>query len=74
MATTKSPGKKRDYPPVAMKKGSTIKHLAENVHKDFVRKFKFARVWGRSAKFESGQVVGMSHILLEEDVVELHIK
>lgn len=71
---TKTPGRKKDYPPVAMKKGSTVKNLAEHVHKDFVRKFKFARVWGKSSKFESGQVVGLTHVLAQEDVVELHIK
>lgn len=71
---TKSPGKKKDFPPVAMKRGSTVRDLALHIHKDFVRKFKFARVWGKSAKFESGQVVGLSHNLEQGDVIELHTK
>ena len=71
---TKSPGKKKDYPPVAMNRRSTVRDLALNVHKDFVKKFKFARVWGKSAKFDSGQMVGLSHNLAQGDVIEIHIK
>jgi hypothetical protein len=43
------------------------------VHKDFVRRFDYARVWGLSAKFE-GQRVGLNHLLKEGDVIELHLK
>ncbi|MBI2663019.1 TGS domain-containing protein [Candidatus Woesearchaeota archaeon] len=70
---TKQPGKEKDYPPVALKKGSIVRELAEHVHKDFVKKFKFARVWGKSVKFNS-QRVGMDHIMQDNDIVELHIK
>jgi ribosome-interacting GTPase 1 len=70
---TKTPGKKRDFPPVALKKGSTVEDLAAVVHKDFIRKFKFARIWGTSAKFPSQQV-GLNHKIAEEDTVEFHMK
>ena len=69
---TKQPGKKPDWPPVALKKGATIRHLAEIIHKDFIRRFRFARVWGKSAKFK-GQSVGMDHCLTDRDVVEFHM-
>lgn len=70
---TKMPGKKPDYPPVALKKGSVVGDLAGHVHKDFLQKFKFARVWGKSAKFD-GQRVGSNHKLKDNDIVELHLK
>lgn len=70
-AFTKTPGKKKDLPPVAMKKGTTVKDLAEHVHKDFIKKFKFARVWGKSAKFPGAQT-GIGHKLADDDVVEFH--
>lgn len=70
---TKQPGKKPDFPPVALKKGSTIRDLAEHVHKDFIKKFRFARLEGKSAKFK-GQQVGLNHKLQENDIVELHLK
>jgi len=67
---TKQPGKKPDFPPVALKKGANVQGLAEYVHKDFTKKFKYARIWG-SAKFP-GQVVGLNYKLADEDKVELH--
>ena len=69
---TKQPGKKPDYPPVALKKNSTIRDLAEYVHKDFLRKFDFARIWGHS-KFQA-QKVGLNYTLHDDDILELHIK
>jgi len=70
---TKTPGKEKDYPPIALKQNSTIKDLAVFIHKDFLHKFRFARVWGQSAKF-AGQSLGMDHALKDNDVVELHLK
>jgi len=70
---TKQPGKKPDYPPVALNKGSTIKDLAAYVHKDFLRKFDFARIFGKNVKFE-GQRVGLNFKLNDDDIVEIHLK
>ncbi|MCG2718391.1 MAG: TGS domain-containing protein [Nanoarchaeota archaeon] len=68
---TKQPGKKKDFPPIAMAKGSTLKDLAERVHKDFLKKFKFARVWGTSVKYPGAQS-GLNLVLHNGDVVEFH--
>ena len=70
---TKSPGEEPAYPPVALKKGSTVMDLAERIHKDFARNFRYARVWGRSVKFP-GQRVGADHVLEDGDVVEIHAR
>jgi len=69
---TKHPGRKPDAEPLVLKKGSTIKDIAEHIHKDFVKRFKFARVYGKSVKFD-GIKVGINHILADDDVVELHM-
>jgi len=69
--STKQPGKKPTYPPLALKKDSTVKDFAEHVHRDFSKKFKFARVWGESVKHNSMKC-GLKHILKEGDIVELH--
>ena len=69
---TKSTGKKVDMDdPMVMKKGSTIKNAAEEVHKDFRQKLKFALVWG-SGKFD-GQRVSQDHVLQDNDIIEIHI-
>ncbi len=70
---TKQPGRERDFPPVAFKKGSTLRDVAKKVHKDFLNSFRYAKVYGTSAKFE-GQTVGLDHVLADDDVVELHMK
>ena len=70
---TKQPGKNKEFPPVALDKGETVKDLTLKVHKDFLNRFRFARIWGPSAKF-GGQEVGLTHVLKEDDVVEFHMK
>ncbi len=70
---TKEPGKKsRMDEPVCLEKGSTVEDMAVNIHKDFIKKFKFARVWGKSAKFE-GMMAGLKHKLKDDDIVEFHL-
>jgi hypothetical protein len=69
---TKAPGKEPDYSkPFVLKKGSTVADLAGKIHKDFVEKFKTARVWGK-AVYER-QMVQRDYVLQDGDVVELHI-
>ena len=49
---SKPPGKDPDMSkPYAVPAGSTVMDVAEKVHKDFVTKLKYARIWG-SAKFD----------------------
>ena len=59
--------------PLIMFKGATIEDMCNKLHKDFVRKFKFARIWGKSAKFP-GQKQMLKHKLIDGDIVEIHIR
>jgi len=69
---SKAPGKAPDRnTPFILKNGSTVADFAQKVHKDFVDKFKAARVWGH-AVFD-GQKVQRDHVLSDGDVVELQI-
>jgi ribosome-interacting GTPase 1 len=69
---TKTPGKEADLTePVTLKKGSTVEEVALSVHKDFVAKLRYAKVWG-SGKFD-GQRVKRDYVVNEGDVIELHI-
>ncbi|WP_457753733.1 OBG GTPase family GTP-binding protein [Thermococcus sp.] len=70
---TKSPGEEPAYPPIALKKGATVLDVAKRIHKDFAKKFKYARVWGKSVKFP-GQRVGADHVLEDGDIVEIHAR
>lgn len=71
---TKEPGKKaRMDEPVCLEKGAAVEDIARNIHKDFIKKFRFARIWGKSAKFK-GMQVGLKHTLKDDDTVELHMR
>jgi ribosome-interacting GTPase 1 len=67
---SKPPGKDPDLSmPYTVPAGSTVMDVAEKVHKDFVTKLKYARVWG-SAKFD-GMKVERTYVLKDRDIVEL---
>ncbi len=69
---SKTPGKKADLnDPFALKKGSTVMDMAMAVHKDFVEKFKYARIWRKESL--QGQMINRDFVLEDEDIVELHI-
>jgi ribosome-interacting GTPase 1 len=69
---SKTPGQEPDLSrPFVLKEGDTIEEFAGNVHQDFVKNLKVARVWGEGV-FD-GQMVGRDHVLADGDVVELHI-
>jgi len=69
---TRSPGKEIDNAAMPMKIDSTALDAAKKVHKNLYKNFKFARVWGNSAKFD-GQRVGPEHVLRDGDIIEIHI-
>jgi ribosome-interacting GTPase 1 len=68
----KEPGKKPESKPMVMKKYSTVKDAAKRLHKDFVRFFRFARIYGPSAKYK-GEKVGLGHKLEDKDALEIHM-
>ena len=70
----KEVGKKPDLAePLIMFKGCTIRAVCNKLHKDFVTKFRFARVWGKSAKFDGQSFRKLDKGLQDEDILELHI-
>ncbi len=69
---TKTPGRKADFEdPVILKAGSTLLEAAKEIHKDFARGLKYARVWGEGV-FD-GQKVQKDFVLKDGHVVEFHI-
>lgn len=70
---TKEPGKIPEKRPIVLKENSIIRDFASQVHKDFLKKFNHALVWGKSVKFP-GQRCGLGHVLKDKDVVEIHLK
>lgn len=68
---SKPPGKKADRgTPFILRRGATVLDAAEAIHKDFVEKLKYARLWGR--EHYQGQMVGRDHVLEDGDIIEIH--
>jgi len=68
---TKEPGKEAEKRALVLEAGATVEEAASDVHKEFVKFFKYARVWGKSIK-HGGERVGLNHILEDGDVLEIH--
>ncbi len=70
----KEAGKKADMGvPLIMRKGSNLRDVCLKLHKDFVNKFRFSRVWGKSAKFPGMVLRKLEHVLEDNDIVEIHL-
>lgn len=70
----KEPGKPADLEvPLIVKIASSVEDVCRKIHKDFVRKFKYCKVTGPSAKFPN-QKLALKHVLKDGDILEIHIR
>jgi small GTP-binding protein len=70
----KPQGQKADYDePLIVRMDSTVEDVAGRLHRDFLKNFRHAKVWGRSVKFP-GQKVGLEHVLEDKDLLRIIIK
>ncbi|XP_057969918.1 developmentally-regulated G-protein 3 isoform X3 [Malania oleifera] len=69
---TKPKGMNPDYedPVILSSKKRTVEDFCNRIHKDMSKQFKYALVWGSSAKHKP-QRVGKEHELEDEDVVQI---
>ncbi len=56
--------------PLIIRSPATVEDVCNRLHRDFVRKFRYARVWGRSVRHEA-QRVGLAHELADGDVLSI---
>ncbi|HJM30176.1 MAG: GTP-binding protein [Candidatus Thalassarchaeaceae archaeon] len=59
--------------PLIIKNTSTVRNVCQKLHRDFVRKFRYARVKGPSAKFD-WQRVGLDHRLKDGDLLSVIVR
>lgn len=68
---TKEPNSERPSPkPMILKEGATVEEAIKKIREEFLKYFKFAKIWGPSAKYP-GERVGLDHILMDGDVIEI---
>lgn len=56
--------------PMVVRGGATIADICDKVHRGMRDEFRYAQVWGKSVKF-AGQRVGMTHRLMDQDVLTI---
>ena len=56
--------------PLILRSGANIKDLCREIHRDLLENFRYAQVWGSSAK-HPGQKVAKDHNLSDEDIVRV---
>ena len=58
--------------PVVLRAGRcSVGDFCDSIHKDIKNQIKGAMVWGSSVKHSRGQIVGLTHVLHDEDVCRL---
>ncbi|KAK4688059.1 developmentally-regulated GTP-binding protein, partial [Tremellales sp. Uapishka_1] len=73
---TKPRGQAPDYSsPVVLRRAKcTVEDFCNAIHKEIVKQFRNAVVWGSSAKHSRGQKVGLDHVLEDEDIICIYKK
>lgn len=59
--------------PIIVSRGAKVMDIAKIVHSQLYRNFKYAKVNGKSVKY-NGERVGVDHMLADGDIVEIRIK
>jgi len=67
----KPPGSKVEEEPMILRRGAKIEDICKKLHRDMVKNFRYAKVWGKSVKF-NGQRVGIDHVVEDGDVVTIY--
>jgi len=59
--------------PLVLRRYSTVADACAAIHRDFLAKFRYAQIWGRSVKY-AGQRVGLTHVLADGDIVSIVLR
>ena len=67
-------GKEADMKePLIIKNGSAVLDVCNKLHRKMKEDLRYAQIWGKSVKF-GGQKVGITHRLMDEDIITLITK
>jgi uncharacterized protein len=59
--------------PLVLKSPVTIETVCKKIHRDFLKKFKSAKVWGKSAKFPGQEFKKLHKELEDGDIIEIYL-
>jgi len=60
--------------PIILHRGDTIETLCRKIHKRFINDYRYALVWGKSAKHPGQKFNNFNHIVEDGDVVSIYLK
>jgi uncharacterized protein len=56
--------------PMVLHTGASVRDMCQRLHKDMLSRFRYALIWGDSARHE-GQRCGLNHVLKDKDTVTI---
>jgi Predicted GTPase len=59
--------------PMILEKGDTVRDFCKKIHRDFEERFKYARIWGKSTRY-NGQFIGLEHVLKDGDRIRVELR
>jgi len=59
--------------PLIVRYGSSIGDICDKLHRDFKNRFRYAQIWGDSAKHK-GQRTGLDHVLYDNDILTIILR
>ncbi len=59
--------------PLIVREGVSIEDVCDKLHRDFKKRFRYAQIWGRSAKHE-GQRAGLEHVMFDSDILSIILR
>jgi hypothetical protein len=67
-------GEKTDFEkPMIVKKSASVLDVCDKVHRQMKYVLRYTKIWGKSVKY-GGQKVGVTHHLMDEDVITFFTK
>ena len=68
-------GKKPDMDePLIIRAPATVRNVCQAIHRDFTRKFRYAKVWGKSVR-HAGQIIRtLDKAVADGDIIEIRVK
>ena len=60
--------------PIIMREGDTLESLCKRLHKDFINQFRFAMIWGDTAKHPGQKFRDGDQPLTDGDIVPIFLK
>ena len=60
--------------PIILHHGDTLEKLCRKIHKRFIKDYRYALVWGKSAKHPGQKFENLKHVIEDGDIISIYLK